>query len=275
MLGNHPVLEALDAPAHIGCVTLMAHDLGKMATFYQKVLGLTIGTSSTHEVNLGTTDGTVLIRLVHAPAQRAPDAHAPGLFHTAFLLPTRRDLANWLAHTQMLGVQIEGASNHLVSEAIYLSDPEGNGIEVYVDAKRTEWPREGNMIKMATLPLDGASLMAEQDKDVAGWQFPADGRIGHIHLKIGDLAVAEAFYIEKLGLTVMARYPGASFMGWGGYHHHVAINVWQSRNAPKRAVGTTGLAEFEIVMDGGIVLPHGLTTSGEDPSGNRFSISEG
>ena len=271
MSGASPVLEALDAPAHIGCVTLMVHRLDEVAGFYEKVIGLTVSTASAERVSLGTTDGTVLIRLVHAPDQPAAQARAPGLFHTAFLLPTRRDLANWMAHAHEFRVQIEGASDHLVSEAIYLSDPEGNGIEVYVDRKRADWPREAGMIKMATLPLDEASLVAERDVKASGWRFPAGGRVGHIHLKVGDLAAAEAFYVETLGLTVMARYPGASFMGWGGYHHHVAINVWQSRHAPRRENGTNGLAEFEIMLDTRRT-PARPVTAGEDPSGNRFTI---
>ncbi len=274
MPSHPPVLEALDAPAHIGSVTLLVHDLGKVVAFYEKALGLTVSSPSTDHVNMSTADGTVLVRLVHAPDHRGPDARAAGLFHTAFLLPSRRDLANWLAHAQSLGFQIEGASDHLVSEAIYLSDPEGNGIEVYADRKRADWPREAGMIKMATLPLDGPSLMAEQGGDVAGYRFPPAGRIGHIHLKVGDLAMAEAFYVETLGLKVMARYPGASFMGWGGYHHHVAINVWQSRHAAKRSAATTGLAQFEIMTDADSALPADLMATGEDPSGNPFTISK-
>ena len=273
MLGNPPVLEALDAPAHIGSVTLLVRDLGKVAAFYEKALGLTISAASTERVSFGTADGTILVRLVHAPGHRVPDAREPGLFHTAFLLPTRRDLANWLAHAQTVHVQIEGASDHLVSEAIYLSDPEGNGIEIYADRKRADWPREAGMIKMATLPLDSASLMAEHSGDVAGYRFPPDGRIGHVHLKVSDLVIAEAFYVETLGLKVMARYPGASFMGWGGYHHHVAVNVWQSRHAPKRAGDTIGLAQFDIMRRADSALPANLTAAAEDPSGNRFTIS--
>ena len=274
MPGTYPDLETLNAPAHIGCVTVLVHDLGKMAAFYEKVLGLLVSAASADHVSLGAADGTILVRLVHAPDHASPDTRAPGLFHTAFLLPSRRDLANWLAHAQALGVPIEGASDHLVSEAIYLSDPEGNGIEVYVDRKRADWPREGGMIKMATLPLDSTSLMAERGVDAAAYRFPAGGRIGHIHLKVGDLAAAEAFYVETLGLEVMARYPGASFMGWGGYHHHVAINVWHSRHAPKRTGGTTGLDQFDIMTKANTSLPAHLTAAGEDPSGNRFTISK-
>lgn len=183
----------------------------------------------------------------------------------------RRDLANWVAHAQKLGVRIEGASDHLVSEAIYLSDPEGNGIEVYFDRPRAAWLRDGAMIKMATLPLDGASLMAEQDANVTLWRFPEGGRIGHVHLKVSDLALAEAFYRDQLGLTVMARYPGASFMGWGGYHHHIAINVWHSKGAKSRPGGQTGLARISVsAADNAMWAGMERAT---DPSGNHLMFT--
>ncbi len=277
MSGTAPVtaprLEALDAPAHIRRVTLNVRDPGAMASFYEKVLGLSRLPSSATAVELGAADGEPLIRLAHVPGLREAAADSPGLFHTAFLLPSRRDLANWTAHAGLHGVHIEGASDHLVSEALYLSDPEGNGIEIYADRRRAEWPRDAGMIKMATLPLDGASLMAERDAGAGPWRMPAGARIGHIHLKVGDLSAAEAFYVETLHMQVMARYPGASFMSWGGYHHHVAVNVWHSRHAAKPAPGAAGLAGFEIAAGQAGAPPAQMPASGEDPSGNSFTVS--
>ncbi len=258
-------LEALNGPAHIGSVALHVRDLERVSAFYRDVLGLMIVAHSADAVSLAAADGTLLLELIGKSGLKPADPSAPGLFHTAFLLPTRRDLANWVAHAQALGVRIEGASDHLVSEAIYLTDPEGNGIEVYVDRPRALWGQDGSMVKMATLPLDGASLMAEQDTSAGAWRFPALGRIGHVHLKVGDLAAAEAFYRDRLGLTVMARYPGAAFLGWGGYHHHIAVNVWHSRGQPARTAGSAGLARVGLVMPDG--QTHGELT---DPAGNRL-----
>lgn len=260
-------LEALNAPAHIARVRLKVRDIDVVRAFYSDLLGLE-PSAGTDRCTLSAADGTVLVELVAGRGLKPAVPAMPGLFHTAFLLPTRRDLANWAAHATRRGVRIEGASDHLVSEAIYLSDPEGNGIEVYVDRPRAQWPMEGALIKMATLPLDGASLMAEQDGGAAGWRFPAEGHIGHVHLKVVDLALAEAFYREHLGMTVMARYPGASFMGWGGYHHHIAVNVWQSKDAAPDRTDAAGLDA--VVVSGSAV--GGLVTAGmlTDPSGNQL-----
>lgn len=262
-------LEAFDAPAHIARVRLKVRDLNRVSAFYGDVLGLVANNDASHGT-LAAADGTVLVELAAEPGLKLAPPAAPGLFHTAFLLPTRRDLANWLAHAQKLGVRLEGASDHLVSEAIYLSDPEGNGIEVYVDRARAAWPREGAMIKMATLPLDGAALMTEQDGGAANWRFPAEGRIGHVHLKVSDQALAEAFYRDQLGMAVMARYPGASFMGWGGYHHHIAVNVWQSRGAAPRPDSMAGLGHVSIIAAG--AADWATAEEMTDPSGNHLKV---
>jgi catechol 2,3-dioxygenase len=262
-------LEAFNAPAHIAGISLHVRDIEAVSAFYRDVIGLAPTLHGDH-ATLAAADGTALVRLVANPALAPASADAPGLFHTAFVLPTRADLANWLAHAQALGLRLEGASDHLVSEAIYLSDPEGNGIEVYVDRPRADWPRDAGMIRMATLPLDGASLMAERDSHAGAWHFPAMGRIGHVHLKVADLALAEAFYRDRLGLEVMARYPGATFMGWGGYHHHIAVNVWQSKGAATRPELTSGLG---AVMIAATVPPAWSgATDLTDPSGNHISL---
>jgi catechol 2,3-dioxygenase len=195
------------------------------------------------------------------------------LFHTAFLLPERRDLADWVRHARRTSLAIEGASDHLVSEAIYLSDPEGNGIEIYMDRPRSSWKSDGTGVAMATLPLDGASLLAEP-ATAGPWRFPDAGRIGHVHLKVGDLAAAEAFYRAELGLDVMARYPGAVFLGWGGYHHHIALNVWASKGAPARTADLAGLAEIALTADG--TAPWAMTERPDraDPAGNRLLLSQ-
>ncbi len=202
------------------------------------------------------------LRRTDAPAETGRE---PGLFHIAFLLPSRADLAAWVAHAQALGAPIEGASDHLVSEAIYLSDPEGNGIEVYADRPRAGWRKEGDGVAMATLPLDGRGLMAELSAARDPWTFPAEGRIGHVHLRVGDLAEAEAFYRGALGMDVMARYPGAVFLSWGGYHHHLAVNVWRARGSGPRPARLAGLEE--ITLSG-----PGPARSVTDPAGLRLRM---
>lgn len=267
-------LEAFDAPAHVAQVTLIVRNAARVAGFYRDALGLLLGAEGP-ETTLAASDGTVLMRLIERPDARPAAPGEPGLFHTAFLLPTRGDLADWARHAEAIGLGLEGASDHLVSEAIYLSDPESNGIEIYVDRPRASWPMDGDMVKMATLRLDGASLMAEAGPASAPFRFPAGGRIGHVHLKVNDLAAAEAFWRDQAGLQVMARYPGAAFLGWGGYHHHIAVNVWSSKGAAARAAGAAGLAGISIAM---AEAARGLPEPGvslADPAGNvvRFAAA--
>ncbi len=177
-----------------------------------------------------------------APARNPRDA---GLFHTAFLLPTRADLARWLAHALRLGVPLQGASDHIVSEAIYLADPEGNGIEVYADRPVSHWRDARGQVRMATEPLDAQGLLAAGTGDWAG--FPAGGIIGHVHLQVGDTGVADQFYRDIMGFDIASRYPGASFFGSGGYHHHLAGNIWNSRHAGARPACALGLDTIEII----------------------------
>jgi catechol 2,3-dioxygenase len=271
--------EALDAPAHVASVTLAVRDLAAVSRFYREVLGLTIDPEGADRVSLRAAAGDApLLTLVGRPDPPLAAPREPGLFHTAFLLPSRAHLAHWLAHAARLGVALDGASDHLVSEAVYLADPEGNGVEVYVDRPRADWPREGATeaggVAMATLPLDGAGLMAAASADdrARPWRFPAGGGVGHVHLKVGDLDAAEAFYRERLGMAVMARYPGAVFLSWGGYHHHIAVNVWHSRGAAARTAEGPGLSEIAVKITG--PEPAGLADGAvlTDPAGNRLRL---
>lgn len=235
-------LEAHDAPYHIGAISLRVRDLDGLTAFYRDAIGLTLISQQPGKVILGR-DGEPLV-VLEAGAQ--PQASKAGLFHIAILLPSRRDLANWLAHAARTGLRLEGASDHLVSEAIYLSDPEGNGIEIYRDRSRPEWPRRDGAVAMATERLDLDALLAEASSEPYSG-MPAGTRMGHIHLRVGDADQAEAFYRDALGFDLMVRYPGASFLASGGYHHHIGANIWQSRGAARRRDGEAGLAAFELV----------------------------
>lgn len=232
------------APLRIGRVRLRVRDLDDMSDFYQRVIGLDVIDRSTARITLGA--GNVpLLELLADPFAKPRNPRDAGLFHTAFLLPTRADLARWLAHAIKLGVRLQGASDHIVSEAIYLDDPEGNGIEVYADRPVSRWRDADGQIRMATEPLDIPDLLSAGSGDWAG--YPAHGIIGHVHLQVGDTGAANAFYRDVIGLEIASRYPGASFFGSGGYHHHLAGNIWNSRRAGSRSEGAAGLEAVEIV----------------------------
>jgi catechol 2,3-dioxygenase len=142
---------------------------------------------------------------------------------------------------------VSGASDHLVSEAIYLDDPEGNGIEVYRDRLRQEWPMQGHQVRMATDPLDFRGLLAERSP--AGWQGVPEGtRLGHVHLRINDTAKAEQFYVVLLGFDLMQRYPGALFVSAGGYHHHLGLNTWETAGASPPPPNSLGLRFYTIAL---------------------------
>jgi len=269
--------EALDAPVHIGAVSLRVRDLAGLTAFYRDAIGLSVIEQDAERAVLGA-GGEPLVKL-EAGAQHA--SSAAGLFHMAILLPSRRDLGNWLRHAAETGVRLEGASNHLVSEALYLSDPEGNGIEIYRDRSRAEWPRlDGGRLKMATERLDLDALLRDADgRTYAG--MPEGTVMGHIHLRVGDVTEAEGFYRDALGFEVTVHYPGASFMATGGYHHHIAANTWHSSGAGPRRDSEAGLASFELVAreaEAHAALSRRMAAAGGDagpvvdPWGNRITL---
>ncbi len=253
------------APLDVARVALVVNDLGSVASFYQSALGLDRLGAEGEEVRLGV-GGRVLLELRGDLAAPRATRREAGLFHTAFLLPSRAALGRWLRHAAGAGLPIQGASDHIVSEALYLSDPEGNGIEVYADRPREQWVDAAGAIRLATEPLDAENLAAAADGPWAG--APEGTVVGHVHLQVGDVAEAERFYVGALGLEVMARYPGAAFLATGGYHHHLGANVWNSRGAGPRRPEATGLAELVLVADPGAAAPGVLA----DPWGTRIVV---
>ncbi|NLS19762.1 VOC family protein [Rhizobium sp. P40RR-XXII] len=237
---------ALTRPAYVGQSHLVVSDLPLVSRFYQDMLGLkAIEKTASGEV-LGVAGHPLLTLTTDRAATRAPKT-AAGLFHTAFLMPSRVELARWLRHAAQNNVVLEGASDHIVSEAIYLSDPEGNGIEIYADRPHGEWTfHDDGTVEMATLRLDLQKLYESASED--RWEGMAEGSaIGHIHLQVGDVAEANAFYRDVLGMKVMAaRYPGATFLATGGYHHHLGANTWNSRGAGMRSEHMTGLSDYTL-----------------------------
>ncbi|GJD54672.1 VOC family protein [Methylobacterium dankookense] len=278
-----PILAT--APYGIAAVSLVARDRDGLARFYREAIGLAPVSEEGDILRLGVGD-RVLLELRQDPAARPPGPYAAGLFHTAFLLPGRADLGAWLAHAAARGIRLSGASDHVVSEAVYLTDPEGNGIEIYADRPSAAWPRmpDGSVV-MRTDPLDGPALVRAAD---GPWQgMPRGGVVGHIHLQVGALEPAERFYADLLGFDVTCRYPGALFLGAGGYHHQLAANIWNSRGAPVRVAGTTGLAEIALHADAAMLAglrarcrqagqPAGAGEGAlvlDDPWGTRLRIS--
>ncbi|MGR3825159.1 MAG: VOC family protein [Salipiger marinus] len=265
-------MPSSDAPIEIGRVTLTVRDLAAMSTFYQEVLGLHPMAGDASHVSLGVGD-RVLIELRADPAARRASRREAGLFHIAFLLPTRHDLAAWLRHVAERGIHWQGASDHLVSEAMYLADPEGNGIEVYADRPRASWRWQGTEIAMDTQPLDLQALAARAQ---APWRGAPEGSvIGHVHLQTGALEAARQFYTEDLGFDLTCTYRGALFFGSGGYHHHLATNIWNSWGAGPRDPGATGIAEIELRL--GAEAPEALRarigTDLADPWGIRYRLA--
>lgn len=236
---------ASSTPLHIGAVGLTVRDLDRMARYYGDLLGLTELQREPDRVRLGT-DGVTLLELTRRADAKADDAREAGLYHTAFLMPTRADLARWVLKIAGMRVPITGASDHGVSEAIYLDDPEGNGIEVYVDRPPETWTWRDGLVDMPTEALDLQSLLAAADGAADYAEAPAGLRIGHIHLRVGALDAAQGFYTDGIGLEPTRRRGGALFMSSARYHHHVATNVWHSQGAGRRDENRTGLGWFSI-----------------------------
>jgi catechol 2,3-dioxygenase len=238
--------DMMAAPMRVGRVVLAVRDLAAMTDFYRKVLGLAVLARDDETVRLGVGD-SVLLELRGDPSLAASSPREAGLFHTAFLLPTRADLGCWLRFALQTGLRIDGASDHIVSEALYLADPEGNGIEIYTDRPAEVWWRADGTVTMSTDPLDAEGLIAAGAE--RAWSgMPQGSIVGHVHLRVGDTDLAEGFYRDVIGFDLSARYPGGSFFGSGGYHHQLAGNVWNSRGAGTRTPGRTGLASLELIV---------------------------
>jgi catechol 2,3-dioxygenase len=240
----------LPSATHIGRVKLQVSDLQRSLEYYEMVLGFCVLERSEDRVTLGAQKGDAsLIELQERKGIRAvPRRGLLGLYHFAILLPDRASLGRLLRHLAELGLHA-GMSDHFVSEAIYLQDPDNLGIEVYADRPRSEWRQENGQLSMTTVPLDVRSVLAAGGTEM--WTGMPDGTtIGHVHLHVGDIGEAEAFYHNALGLDkTVWNYPGALFLSAGGYHHHLGTNIW-ARGAPNASDGDARLLEWEIVVPG-------------------------
>ncbi len=262
------------APISIEAVRLNVRDVETVSGFYQNALGLKPITKDDQSVTLGA-NGKPLVYLDGDPSLKPRDPRQAGLFHTAFLMPSRAHLASWLEHVAEISIPLQGASDHIVSEAIYLADPEGNGIEVYADRAIEDWRDTSGNIRMATDPLDLQSLLDAAD-DTPWSGFPEQGIIGHVHLQVGDINGADKFYSDILGLDITNRYPGALFFGSGGYHHQLAANVWDSRYACVRDPLMAGLSEVMLKVtdpERDAIRDRADGDDLADPWGTQFSLT--
>jgi len=252
MAGSSPSLSAIA----LGPVRLAVADLPQVAGFYERAIGLRRlgGARADDALALGVPGGPPLVELVPEAGAAPRAARSSGLFHLALLVPDRAALARALLRVGTGGGALTGASDHLVSEALYLDDPEGNGIELYRDRPRGQWRRdEQGQLAMATLPLDLDDLLTELGASerapatAGGTAMPPGTTLGHVHLQVSDLAAAEAFYAGALGFDVTVRgYPGALFVAADGYHHHVGLNTWASAGGPPADAAARGLRDFAI-----------------------------
>jgi catechol 2,3-dioxygenase len=240
---------AIDPSLRIGSVALAVSDLERSADFYERVLGLPLIAREEHSAQLGpdARRAALVLSDIEAPTPLPPGAS--GLYHVAWLHPDRAALAETVRRVAAARWPFEGASDHGVSEALYLSDPDGLGIEVYVDRPRELWarPADGHGVEMVTLPLDLDDLLAQFTGEPAATVSP-DTTVGHVHLKVADVPRTAAFYRDALGMEEQAQLPSAAFLAAGGYHHHVGLNSWQSQGAagaPNSAPGLRGI-EFEL-----------------------------
>lgn len=244
--GVHPPGYRLPDATHVGPVRLQVSNLQQSLDYYESVLGVQRIPADHGDASLGASDGTPLIHLVEKRGVRpVPRRGAFGLYHFAILLPDRPFLGRFLAHLRRLEESV-GMADHLVSEALYLTDPDGLGIEVYADRPRNEWGTRGSELAMSSDPLDVRSLV-EAGGDVAWTGMPAGTTMGHVHLHVGSLAQAEAFYHARLGFDkIVWSYPGALFLSAGGYHHHLGVNTWSPGPAAREEEAQ--LLEWSLIL---------------------------
>ncbi len=290
--------ELLPADTRMAQVSLDVADLDALTRFYRDVLLLDVLAQRPSEVDLGRGAET-LVTLRHRPDLPKGERRTAGLFHTALLHADRASLAATLASVAIRTPQLyTGSGDHLVSQAFYLDDPEGNGVELYWDRPRSQWSWQQGRIVMDTLALDPNGFIGEHLTDAArdllstapdrrGALSGLDGTVGHVHLKVGDAQLAKHFYTDLLGFELTAEVPGAVFVSAGGYHHHMAMNTWSSAGTGLRAPAL-GLGRVDIALpdadqvaraatrlrDHGVPLrDDGAVVELDDPWGNLVRLS--
>jgi catechol 2,3-dioxygenase len=237
----------IDPGTTIGAVNLTISDLRRSVRFYETHLGFSVHRRDDRTASLGAggADLLVLTQCETAPRVRG----TTGLYHFAILVPSRADLARSLRRLVATDTIMQGAADHGVSEALYLADEDGNGIEIYRDRPRDQWPIVGGHLRMGADPFDLDALLTEAGRADSAAGLPAGTTIGHVHLHVSRLEDAHAFYVDLLGFELMQRYgPSALFVAAGGYHHHVGLNTWAGVGAPPPPPGAIGLEHFVVML---------------------------
>lgn len=272
----------------VGHVKIKVENLERSLKFYQDVLGFDILEQSISTVKL-TSDGKTSILSLEQPDNVIPkQGRTTGLYHFAILLPERTDLANIVIHLVNKGIKF-GSSDHLVSEALYLNDPDGNGIEIYIDREPSKWNWKGEEVGMTVDPLDFENLLTTV-KPGEKWQGMPEGTVmGHIHLHVSELRKTEEFYVKGLGFDVVNRYGvQALFLSAGKYHHHIGLNTWNGAGAPTPSLNSVGLESFTLILPNEEVRNHVVSNLKKiganvmevnhsfityDPSGNKVELA--
>jgi catechol 2,3-dioxygenase len=270
---------------YVGQVSLKVQDIERALRFYQEVIGFKVLERTGSTASL-TADGETALLSIEQPDNVVPmQGRTTGLYHFALLLPTRTDLAHIVQHFASIGIRV-GSSDHLVSEALYLSDPDGNGIEIYRDREPSEWDWRNGEVAMAVDPLDFRDLLAGVDPAWSG--LPAATVMGHIHLHVSELEKTEQFYTKGLGFDVVNRFGAqALFISTGRYHHHIGLNTWNGIGAPAPAENSVGLRSYALIYPNDAARAHAVANVRDigatveeangcyavtDPSGNRVLL---
>ncbi len=281
--------ESIHPDTRIGTVHLQVPDLNRSIQFYTDIIGLQTSSRENGSVELGVGDARPLLRLTERSNARRVQGTA-GLYHFAILVPSRWDLGRSLHRIAETRTPVTGFADHLVREALYLPDIDGNGIEIYRDRPRDKWQFQDGSLRMGTDPLDVEDVLAEVGDKPPEWTGLASGTsMGHMHLHVGDISEAEAFYCGILGFDLMIRLAGsAGFVSAGGYHHHLGFNIWAGQGVSVAPEDAVGLCWYEVVMADETALDsvvarldavdyaHEEVSTGtmvRDPSGNRVLLT--
>lgn len=272
----------------VGHVKIKVENLARSLAYYQEVIGFKILEQTGTTAKLTTDDKTSILSLEQPENVEPKQGRTTGLYHFALLLPHRSDLTNVVHHFIKNAIRI-GSSDHHVSEALYLTDPDGNGIEIYIDRDPSEWIWNDGKVAMTVDPLNFEDLLSESKQDQSWNGLPAGTVMGHIHLHVSELKKTEEFYSKGLGFKVVSRFGAqALFISTGNYHHHIGLNTWNGVGAPTPPVNSTGLESFTLMLPneesrdqvvanlkniGASVTEENDEFSTVDPSGNRIRLA--
>lgn len=269
-------MAEIDPDLRIRAVALAVSDLARSSDFYERVLGLPLIARDERTARLGPDPRHPALELSQIAAPTPLPSRASGLYHVAWLHPSRAALADSVRRVIASRWRFDGAADHGVSEALYLSDPDGLGIELYADRPRELWrrPADGHGVEMVTQPLDVDDLLAQSGAEPSA-TVPPDTVVGHVHLKASDVPRANAFYRDALGFEQQAQLPSAAFLSAGGYHHHLGLNSWESAGAGAAPDSAPGLRLIEFQLGGAEALARLERTLADAPSQPAYELGSG